>query len=122
MVIACLVISILALACSIFSILFKKVGPQGPQGEKGEKGDKGEDGSRGMKGDKGETGVQGSQGPQGEKGEKGDKGEDGKDGISVLKEVGDITGEDIVKLLSQMDVIDLGKAQIKCDGFYDLDA
>ena len=122
MVIACLVISILALACSIFSILFKKVGPQGPQGEKGEKGDKGEDGSRGMKGDKGETGVQGSQGPQGEKGEKGDKGEDGKDGVSVLKEVGDITGEDIVKLLSQMDVIDLGKAHIKCDGFYDLDA
>lgn len=103
MVIACLVISILALACSIFSILFKKVGPQGPQGEKGEKGDKGE------------TGVQG---PQGEKGE---KGEDGKDGVSVLKEDGDITGEDIIKLLSQMDVIDLGKAHIKCDGFYDLD-
>ena len=103
MVIACLVISILALACSMFSILFKKVGPQGPQGEKGEKGDKGE------------TGVQG---PQGEKGE---KGEDGKDGVSVLKEVGDITGEDIVKLLSQMDVIDLGKTHIKCDGFYDLD-
>lgn len=115
MVIACLVISILALACSIFSILFKKVGPQGPQGEKGEKGDKGETGSRGIKGDKGETGVQG---PQGEKGE---KGEDGKDGVSVLKEAGDITGEDIVKLLSQMDVIDLGKAHIKCDGFYDLD-
>ena len=103
MVIACLVISILALACSIFSILFKKVGPQGPQGEKGEKGDKGE------------AGVQG---PQGEKGE---KGEDGKDGVSVLKEAGDITGEDIVKLLSQMDVIDLGKTHIKCDGFYDLD-
>ena len=118
MVIACLVISILALACSIFSILFKKVGPQGPQGEKGDKGDKGEAGSRGIKGDKGETGVQG---PQGEKGEKGDKGEDGKDGVSVLKEAGDITGEDIVKLLSQMDVIDLGKAHIKCDGFYDLD-
>lgn len=115
MVIACLVISILALACSIFSILFKKVGPQGPQGEKGEKGDKGEAGSRGIKGDKGETGVQG---PQGEKGEKGDKGEDG---VSVLKEAGDITGEDIVKLLSQMDVIDLGKTHIKCDGFYDLD-
>ena len=100
MVIACLVISILALACSIFSIFFKKVGPQGPQG---------------IKGDKGETGVQG---PQGEKGEKGDKGEDG---VSVLKEDGDITGEDIVKLLSQMDVINLGKAHIKCDGFYDLD-
>ena len=82
MVIACLVISILALACSIFSIFFKKVGPQGPQGIKGDKGE---------------------------------------DGVSVLKEAGDITGEDIVKLLSQMDVINLGKAHIKCDGFYDLD-
>lgn len=118
MVIACLVISILALACSIFSILFKKVGPQGPQGEKG---DKGETGSRGLKGEKGDKGEAGVQGPQGEKGEKGDKGEDGKDGVSVLKEAGDITGEDIVKLLSQMDVINLGKAHIKCDGFYDLD-
>ena len=55
-------------------------------------------------------------------GPQGPKGEDGRDGVSVIKEAGDLTGEDIVRLLSTLEVIDLGKnTVIKCDGYFDID-
>lgn len=99
-----LVISVLALLLSVFSLVFKRVGP------------------------KGERGAVGPQGPQGEKGEQGEKGKDGKngknghDGVSIIKEGGDISAEDIVRLLSTLNVIDLGKNTIiKCDGYFDVD-
>lgn len=122
MQIVTLIISILALCCGVFSILVKKEGPQGPQGPKGPIG------PTGPKGDKGEMGPQGPAGDKGPKGSKGDKGEmgpqgaTGENGVSVIKEAGDISGEDIVKVLSEMKEINLGKDTIiKCDGFFDID-
>lgn len=61
-------------------------------------------------------GQQGEMGPQGPQGE---KGEDGKDGVSVIKETPDLTGEDIVKLLSHMRTINLPNTEIHAaNGFY----
>ena len=78
--------AIIALACGVFAIVFKRVCLQGevvPQEPKGE---------------------------------------DGKDGVSVIKEAGDLTGEDIVKLFSTLKVIDIGKGTvIKYDGYFDVD-
>ena len=125
MAIIALVLAILALACGVFAIVFKRVGPQGevgPMGPQGPQGVQGPKGEKGNKGTNGTNGVDGAQGPQGEVGPQGPKGEDGKDGVSVIKEAGDLTGEDIVKLLSTLKVIDLGKGTvIKCDGYFDVD-
>ena len=122
MAIVALIFSILALGCGIFAVLTKKVGPQGPQGEIGPQGPQGpqcEKGAKGAKGDAGRDGVDGAQGPQGEVGPQGPKGEDG---VSILKEAGDLTGEDIVRMLSMLKEINLGKGTIiRCDGFYDID-
>lgn len=124
MVVVTLVISILALLCGVFALVFKRVGPkgergavgpQGIQGERGPKGDTGEKGADGKNGKNGKDGAVGPQGPQGEQGPKGDN------GVSVVKEAGDLSGEDIVRLLSTLEVIDLGKGTIiKCDGYYDV--
>lgn len=116
MQIVTLIISILALCCGVFSILVRKEGPQGPQGAIGPKGDKGEMGPQGP------TGDRGPKGPKGDKGEIGPQGPTGENGVSVIKEAGDISGEDIVKVLSEMKEINLGKDTIiKCDGFFDVD-
>ena len=64
-------------------------------------------------------GPQGEMGPQGPQGEKGEDGKDGKDGVSVIKETPDLTGEDIVKLLSHMRIINLPNTEIHAaNGFY----
>lgn len=130
MAVIALIISILALGCGIFSLVFKRVGPQGergamgpqgPQGIQGPKGEKGEKGEKGKDGKNGKDGAVGAQGPKGEDGAQGPKGENGRDGISVIKDGGDISGEEIVRLLSELSVIDLGKGTvIKCDGYYDV--
>lgn len=124
MAVIALIISILALGCGIFSLVFKRVGPQGergamgPQGLQGIQGEKGE---KGKDGKNGKDGADGAQGPKGEDGAQGPKGENGRDGISVIKDGGDISGEEIVRLLSELPVIDLGKGTvIKCDGYYDV--
>lgn len=110
MAVVSLVISILALLCGVFALIFKRVGPQGERGAVGPQGIQGE---RGPKGDTGEKGVDGKNGKNGK---------DGKDGVSVIKETGDLTGEDIIKILSDLEVINFGKGTIiKCDGYYDVD-
>lgn len=124
MTVVTLVISILALLCGVFALVFKRVGPQGErgavgpqgiQGERGPKGDTGEKGADGKNGKNGKDGKDGAVGPQGEQGPKGD------DGVSVIKEAGDLSGEEIVRLLSELPIIDLGKGTIiKCDGYYDV--
>jgi hypothetical protein len=114
-----LIISILALCCGLFSILYRKRGPQGPQGPQGVPGPKGEKGDMGPQG---ATGEKGFTGPRGEKGPQGPIGENGKDGVSVIKEAGDLSGEDIVNVLSEMREINLGKdTVIICDGYFDID-
>lgn len=76
MAVVTLVISILALLCGLFALVFKRVGPQGPKGN---------------------------------------------DGVSIIKDMGDLTAEDIVRLLSTLEVINFGKGTvIKCDGYYDV--
>lgn len=112
MAVVTLVISILALLCGVFALVFKRVGPQGIQGERGPKGDTGEKGADGKNGKNGKDGKDGAVGPQGPK---------GNDGVSIIKDMGDLTAEDIVHLLSTLEVINLGKGTvIKCDGYYDV--
>ena len=131
MTVAALIISILALLCGVFSLVFKRVGPQGErgpigpqgiQGEQGPKGDTGEKGADGKNGKNGKDGKDGAVGPKGEQGPPGERGPKGEDGVSVIRETGDLSAEDIVKLLSALEVIDLGKGTIiKCDGYYDVE-
>lgn len=113
MVIAALIMAILALACSVFAILFKKEGPQGPQGEmgpQGPKGDKGDQGERGPKGTKGDKGDKGDVGPQGPK---------GKDGKSVIKEPGDMSAEDVHNLLSELKELNLPETTVTGKSFFE---
>lgn len=124
MTVVTLVISILALLCGVFALVFKRVGPQGergavgPQGIQGERGPKGDTGEKGADGKNGKNGKDGKDGAVGAQGP---KGENGRDGISVIKDGGDISGEEIVRLLSELPIIDLGKGTvIKCDGYYDV--
>lgn len=118
MAVVTLVISILALLCGVFALVFKRVGPQGERGAVGPQGIQGE---RGPKGDTGEKGADGKNGKNGKDGAVGPQGPKGNDGVSVIKEAGDLSGEDIVRLLSTLEVIDLGKGTvIKCDGYYDV--
>ena len=110
MAVAALIISILALLCGVFALVFKRVGPQGERGAVGPQGPQGEPGPKGDTGEKGADGKNGK------------NGKDGKDGASVVKEIGDLSGEDVVKLLSALEVVNLGKGTIiKCDGYYDVD-
>lgn len=126
-----LVIAIIACCLSIYAVIARKEGPQGLQGErgpKGEQGPQGERGPKGSKGDKGEQGPQGERGPQGEKGPKGDDGHDGKngvdgkDGISVIKNDGDISSEDLIKILSNLQSIKLPNTKIEAHSFYSTEA
>lgn len=131
-----IILTVISLVVALVAVIFSamtyvkggpqgEMGPQGPQGEmgpQGPQGEKGERGERGPKGKQGETGPQGPQGemgPQGPQGEKGEDGKDGKDGVSVIKETPDLTGEDIVKLLSHMRTINLPNTEIHAaNGFY----
>lgn len=111
-----LILAILAFGLSLFAVIYKKEGPQGPKGEKGDKGDEGDRGPKGTKGDKGDKGEEG---PKGERGKDGRDGQNGKDGISVIKNEGDITAEDIIKLLASVSVINLPNTEIHAsNGFY----
>lgn len=112
MAVVSLIFSILALASGIFALIFKRVGPQGERGATGPQGIQGEVGP------KGDTGAQGPKGEDGKNGRNGRNGKNGKDGISVIKTAGDMTGDDIVKLLSSMEVVDLKNAVIKANSFY----
>lgn len=47
-------------------------------------------------------------------------GKNRKDGKSVVKEVGDLTAEDVVSLLSKLEILSLSKTNIKANGFYDI--
>ena len=120
-----LVLSLVAIGVCAYLFLNPKVGPQGEQGPKGDKGDKGNDGLQGARGERGMRGLQGERGevgPQGERGEKGETGEngkDGKDGISVIKEAGDVSGDDIVKVLSNMSIVSLPNTVIKAKAIYE---
>lgn len=115
MAVVSLIFSILAFACGIFALIFKRVGPQGERGATGPQGIQGE---VGPKGDIGAQGPKGEDGKNGRNGRNGKNGKDGKDGISVIKTAGDMTGDDIVKLLSSMEVVDLKNAVIKANSFY----
>ena len=118
MTVVTLVISILALLCGVFALVFKRVGPQGERGAVGPQGIQGE---RGPKGDTGEKGADGKNGKDGKDGAVGPQGPKGNDGVSIIKDAGDLSGEDIVRLLSTLKVIDLGEdTVIKCDGYYDV--
>jgi hypothetical protein len=118
MAVVTLVISILALLCGVFALVFKRVGPQGERGAVGPQGIQGE---RGPKGDTGEKGADGKNGKNGKDGAVGPQGPKGNDGVSIIKDAGDLSGEDIVRLLSTLKVIDLGEdTVIKCDGYYDV--
>lgn len=129
------ILSLFAFGLSITALVFKKEGPQGPKGDKGEPGDKGEVGPQGEKGERGLKGSKGDVGPQGEKGEPGKDGKDGvdgkpgkdgKDGASIIKEVGDLSAEDIVKTLSSVEKLDIPNTVINAKtvyakgGFYDI--
>jgi hypothetical protein len=126
-----LVLAILGFSLALYSVITKKEGPQGPKGEMGprgfvgEKGDEGPQGPKGDRGPKGDKGEKGEEGPKGEKGKdgkdgkNGKDGKDGKDGVSVLKDKNDITGEDIIELLSHMTVINLPNTEIHAaKGFF----
>ena len=120
LIVVSLIFAVAAMSLSVFVFLKGgpqgKEGPVGPQGPKGEKGAKGPQGEKGDKGDKGDVGPQGPVGPQGDKGadgKNGRDGKDGKDGVSVIKETGDLTGEDIVRLLSSMEEINIPNTTIR---------
>ena len=117
-----LVLAILGFSLALYSVITKKEGPQGPKGEMGPRGfvgEKGDEGPKGPKGDRGPKGDKGEKGQEGPKGEKGKDGKDGKDGVSVLKDKNDITGEDIIELLSHMTVINLPNTEIHAaKGFF----
>jgi hypothetical protein len=128
------ILALLAFGLSIAALVIKKEGPQGPKGEKGDKGEPGEMGPQGEKGERGLKGSKGEMGPQGEKGEPGKDGKDGadgkpgkdgKNGASIIKEVGDLSAEDIVKTLSTVEKLDIPNTVINAkivyakDGFYD---
>lgn len=119
-----LVIAILAIGLSICTFVLRKEGPQGPKGDKGDKGEKGERGERGITGKDGEKGERGERGPKGEKGEQGPKGDDGapgkdgKDGATIIKEVGDISRDDIMNVITENGKIDLGDAVVGAKRFY----
>ena len=123
-----LVLAIFAFGLSLFSIFYKKEGPQGPKGDKGDKGeigpqgpkgDKGDEGNRGPKGAKGDKGDKGDEGPKGERGKDGRDGQNGKDGISVIKNAGDISAEEIIKILTSVSVINLPNTEIHAaKGFF----
>ncbi len=114
-----LVLAIIAFGLSIYAVIVRKEGPQGPQGAKGPQGERG---AKGPKGDKGEQGPQGERGLQGDKGPKGDNGVDGKDGISVIKNEGDISSEDLIKILSNLQSIELPNTKIEAHSFYSTEA
>lgn len=122
-----LVIAILAIGLSICTFVLRKEGPQGPKGDKGDKGEKGERGERGITGKDGEKGERGERGPKGEKGEQGPKGDDGapgkdgKDGATIIKEVGDISRDDIMNVITENGKIDLGDAVVGAKRFYGSD-
>lgn len=121
MTVVTLVISILALLCGVFALVFKRVGPQGERGAVGPQGIQGERGPKGDTGEKGADGKNGKNGKDGKDGAVGPQGPKGNDGVSVIKEAGDLSGEEIVRLLSELPIIDLGKGTIiKCDGYYDV--
>ena len=121
MAVVTLVISILALLCGVFALVFKRVGPQGERGAVGPQGIQGERGPKGDTGEKGADGKNGKNGKDGKDGAVGPQGPKGNDGVSIIKDAGDLSGEDIVRLLSTLEVIDLGKGTvIKCDGYYDV--
>jgi hypothetical protein len=120
LIVVSLIFAVAAMGLSVFALL--KGGPQGkerPVGPQGPKGEKGAKGPQGERGDKGDVGPQGPVGPQGEKGVDGKNGRDGKDGVngrdgvSVIKETGDLTGEDIVRLLSSMKEINIPNTTIR---------
>lgn len=119
-----LVIAILAIGLSICTFVLRKEGPQGPKGEKGDKGERGERGEKGIAGKDGkdgEKGERGERGPKGEKGEQGPKGDDGtpgKDGATIIKEVGDISRDDIMNVITENGKIDFGDAVIGAKRFY----
>lgn len=120
-----LVLAILGFSLALFSVITKKEGPQGPKGEigpqglKGDKGDKGDEGNRGPKGAKGDKGDKGDEGPKGERGKDGRDGQNGKDGISVIKNAGDISAEEIIKILASVSVINLPNTEIHAaKGFF----
>lgn len=117
MVVVALVLSILSLGFSILTFITKRVGPQGPKGETGPQGPKGENGLQGPQGPQGPKGIAGKTGPHGEIGPQGPK---GKDGESILKETGDLTGQDIVNILSKMESIEFPNSDVKAKNFYDL--
>lgn len=83
-----LVIAILAIGLSICTFVLRKEGPQGPKGEKGEQGPKGDDGAP------------------------------GKDGASIIKEVGDISRDDIINVITENGKIDFGDAVVGAKRFY----
>ena len=119
-----LVIAILAIGLSICTFVLRKEGPQGPKGDKGDKGEKGERGERGIAGKDGKDGEKGEcgeRGPKGEKGEQGPKGDDGtpgKDGATIIKEVGDISRDDIMNVITENGKIDFGDAVVGAKRFY----
>ena len=98
--------AILAIGLSICTFVLRKEGPQGPKGEKGEKGERGECGPKGEKGE------------QGPKGDDGTPGKDGKDGATIIKEVGDISRDDIMNVITENGKIDFGDAVIGAKRFY----
>jgi hypothetical protein len=121
MAVVTLVISILALLCGVFALVFKRVGPQGERGAVGPQGIQGERGPKGDTGEKGADGKNGKNGKDGKDGAVGPQGPKGNDGVSIIKDMGDLTAEDIVHLLSTLEVINFGKGTvIKCDGYYDV--
>lgn len=121
MAVVTLGISILALLCGVFALVFKRVGPQGERGAVGPQGIQGERGPKGDTGEKGADGKNGKNGKDGKDGAVGPQGPKGNDGVSIIKDAGDLSGEDIVRLLSTLKVIDLGEGTvIKCDGYYDV--
>ena len=123
------ILALLAFGLSIAALVIKKEGPQGPKGDKGEPGEvgpQGEKGERGLKGSKGDVGPQGEKGEPGKDGKDGADGKPGKDGVSIIKEVGDLSAEDIVKTLSTVEKLDIPNTVINAktvyakDGFYDI--
>lgn len=122
-----LVIAILAIGLGICTFVLRKEGPQGPKGDKGDKGEKGpkgddgapgKDGKDGEKGERGERGPKGDKGEQGPKGDDGTPGKDGKDGATVIKEVGDISRDDIMNVITENGKIDFGDAVVGAKRFY----
>lgn len=120
-----LLLAIVAFCLALFAAVWKKAGPEGPQGPKGEKGDPGEKGERGAAGRKGDTGEKGEKGEKGDKGDKGEDGapgadgKDGQDGLSIIKNAGDLSKEDILKVLTgDGEKIDFGDAIVGGKRFY----